>query len=71
MLRHAAGRAHRAVRDRLGSRALREIDAAPGRYANRSQATTGIITGAIGTAIGLVLLVLLLFVFSASTLYGD
>lgn len=55
----------------LGSRALREIDAAPGRYANRSQATTGIITGAIGTAIGLVLLVLLLFVFSASTLYGD
>lgn len=55
----------------LGSRALRDIDAEPGRYGNRSQATTGIITGAIGTALGLVLLVLLLFVFSAGSLYDD
>ncbi|GAA4683726.1 DUF4190 domain-containing protein [Nocardioides nanhaiensis] len=55
----------------LGARALRAIDAEPGRYANRSQATTGILTGAIGTALGLVMLVLLLFVFSAGSLYGD
>ena len=53
----------------MGSKAQRAIDAEPGRYANRSQATAGIVTGAIGTALGLALVVLLLFVFSASSLY--
>lgn len=55
----------------MGSKAQRAIDAEPGRYGNRSQATAGIVTGAIGTALGLALVVLLLFVFSAGSLYED
>ena len=36
----------------LGRKARNEIDAEPGRYAGRSQAVAGIVTGTIGTVLG-------------------
>jgi hypothetical protein len=56
----------------MGNSALREIDAAPGRYSNRQTVQIGRILGIIGTVlmiIGLVVLVLFLAlgVFAAST----
>ncbi len=47
-------------------RANREIEASPGRYSNSSAATTGLITGIIGTAVGLLMLVLLVISLAGS-----
>ncbi|MGA8255414.1 MAG: hypothetical protein WB767_02455 [Nocardioides sp.] len=47
-------------------RANREIEASPGRYSNSSAATTGLITGIIGTAVGLLMLVFLVISVAGS-----
>lgn len=54
----------------LGRRARREIDAAPGRWAGRSQATAGIITGTIGVVFSVVAVVAIVvyFVVIAATI---
>jgi len=53
---------------RLGLKAQREMRANPGVYNNASAATTGLITGIIGTAIGTltILLVVVFFGFALS-----
>ena len=48
----------------LGRQARTEIDAEPGRYAGRSQAVAGIVTGAIGTALAVLITILLVVVFA-------
>jgi hypothetical protein len=56
----------------LGARARREIDAHPGRWPNRAEATAGMVMGIV-TTVALVLVVLLmvvLVVVSAATFDG-
>ena len=53
----------------MGGRAVKEIDAQPGRYAGRQQAQAGRIMGMIGTAF-LVLALLLVFLFIAVGVSG-
>jgi hypothetical protein len=48
----------------LGRQARSEIDAEPGRYAGRSQAVAGIVTGAIGTGLSALITILLILVFT-------
>ena len=49
----------------LGRKARNEIDAEPGRYAGRSQATAGIVTGTIATVLGTLIMILVVVVFAA------
>lgn len=49
----------------LGLRAQSQMRQQPGRYSNESAATTGLITGAIGSVVGLIVLGLIVFVIGA------
>lgn len=44
----------------LGRKARNEIDTEPGRYAGRSQAVAGIVTGTIGTVLGALITILII-----------
>jgi hypothetical protein len=48
----------------LGRKARNEIDTEPGRYAGRSQAVAGIVTGTIGTVLGALITILVIVVIA-------
>lgn len=55
----------------LGRRARNEIDAQPARYAGRSQAVAGFVTGIIGVVLAVLLTVLFAVIIAASLTTGE
>ena len=47
-----------------GRKVRNEIDAQPGRYAGRSMASAGIITGTIGVVLGALVTIIVIFAFA-------